>query len=286
MAGGIEYGLNVIETYAANDYHGYILHGRNYGLGTDCAGLGLLFAASCEGVGTDGYPDCHSWDIADVLKARGCWQVLSFSEAAKQRGDILVRIDPTGGTGHVVIYLGSNTICEAAYDYDGRQGDSSGREIAVRGYYSYGYSKIVRYDPPEVPTVTIDKVDNGIYRLYNPTTRQHLFTSDHNEAQVLANSGNWNYEGAPFRYGTGGRVVRLYNPFSGGHMLTTNDTETVELALAGWVLEGIAFNEGATATTRLYNEKTSDHLFTTDTTEIDTCVANGWTNEGAGFSVN
>lgn len=280
---GIESGISTILTYAGDNAHGYELRQRNYDIGTDCAGLGRMYAAAVEGENLSLYPDMHSWDIADVLKARG-WQVINFSEGAKKRGDILARVDPKGGTGHVVIYLGNNRICEAANNYDGRRGDSSGREILERSYYSYGYKYIIR--PKEKVVVTIETVANGVYRLYNPNNGQHLFTSDHTEAEVLANSG-WKSEGVAFKFGSEDPVYRLYNPFEGQHMLTTDTKEGMTLAVGGWVVESIAFRTGtAKDIYRLYNDYNKDHMFTADTNERDSLIAAGWKNEGVAFKAN
>lgn len=281
---GIEDGLATIEAYAIDNTHGYTLRERDYDVGTDCAGLGRLYAAAVEGVSVSTYPDCHSWDIADVLKARG-WQVISFSESAKQRGDILARVDPKGGTGHVVVYEGGNQIVEAANDFDGKPGDSSGKEICKRSYYSYGYKYIVR-PPADAGKVRITAVANGVYRMYNKAAGLHLYTADHTEAETLANAG-WAFESVAYKSGSGAKVRRLYNPWNGTHMQTTNDTEGMDLACSGWVVEGVAYNAGtAKDLYRLYNPYTYDHVFTTDATERDSLVKAGWKDEGVAFKVN
>lgn len=283
---GIDAGLATIKAYADDDSHGYSLRERNYDVGTDCAGLGRLYAAAVEGVDVSTYPDCHSWDIADVLGARG-WQVLAFDYGKAQRGDVFSRVDPTGGTGHVVVYAGDGQIIEAANDFDGRRGDSSGKEICRRAYYAYGYKYMIR--PPRVeekPKVSIETVANGVYRLYNASSGQHLFTADHTEAETLANAG-WTYEGVAFKAGTGDPVYRLYNPFGGSHMLTASAQEAVDLALAGYVIESVGFRQGtAHDAYRMYNPNDGDHMFTVDATERDTLVKSGWTDEGVGFKVD
>ena len=283
---GIEAGISAILAYAADNAHGYELRERDYDIGTDCAGLGRYYAAAVEGVNVGSMPDMHSWDIASKLQARG-WQVLSFSEQAKRRGDILVRVDPKGGTGHVVVYLGDNRICGAEGDWDGRAGDGSGTEICERGYYSYGYSKIVRWPGEMAPErVTIETVTNGVYRLYNPNSGQHLFTADHSEAESLANSG-WSFEGVPFRSGSGEPVWRLYNKFSGAHMLTADGTEGMDMAVAGWQVESEAFAQGSSRDCyRLYNKNNGDHVFTVDETERESLRKAGWSDEGAAFRVD
>lgn len=281
---GVEGGIATVLTYADDNRHGYELRERDYDIGTDCAGLGRLYAAAVEGVSVEGYPDMHSWNIAERLSQRG-WSVLSFSEQAKRRGDILVRVDPKGGTGHVVVYLGDGRIVGAEGDWDGRAGDSSGREICERSYYQYGYDYIVR--PPEgAGKVSIDKVTNGVYRLYNPNSGQHHLTASHSEAESLASIG-WNYEGVAFKSGNGDPVYRLYNPFGGQHMLTASAEEGMSLAIAGWVVESVAFRAGSkTDVRRLYNPNNGDHLYTTSTEERDSLVKAGWADEGVAFKAN
>lgn len=280
---GVEGGIATILTYADDNRHGYELRERDYDIGTDCAGLGRLYAAAVEGVSVEGYPDMHSWDIADKLRARG-WQVIDFSEGAKRRGDVLARVDPSGGTGHVVIYLGGGRIVGAEGDWDGRAGDSSGREICERSYYSYGYKYIVR--PPEEASVSIKEEKGAVYRLYNPNDGQHHLTASHGEAETLASVG-WDYEGIAFKAGGGDPVYRLYNPFGGQHMLTASAAEGMSLAIAGWVVESVAFKAGGDKDVhRVYNPNNGDHLFTTSAGERDSLVRAGWDDEGVAFKAN
>lgn len=281
---GIESGISTALTYADDNTHGYELRERDYDIGTDCAGLGRLYAAAVEGVSVASYPDMHSWDIADKLRVRG-WQVIDFSEGAKQRGDILVRVDPKGGTGHVVIYLGDGRIVGAEGDWDGKRGDSSGREICERSYYSYGYKYIVRL-PEGAGKVSIEKVDNAVYRLYNPNAGQHLFTAGHSEAESLASIG-WEYEGVAFNTGNSYPIYRLYNPFGGAHMFTASSYEGMNLAVSGWVVECIAFYAGGSVPVyRVYNPGNGDHVFTTSDKECDNLLSVGWADEGIAFTAN
>lgn len=281
---GVEAGVATALAYAADDSHGYELRSRDYDFGTDCAGLGRLYAAAVEGVAVTSLPDMHSWDIADKLAARG-WQKLAFSEGKKRRGDVLVRVDPTGGTGHVVVYLGDGRIVGAEGDWDGRRGDSSGREVTERSYYSYGYKWIVR--PPEGAKVSIKEVDHGVYRLYNPNNGRHHWTAGHAEAEQLAGIG-WGYEGADVRSADDGeQVYRLYNPWTGEHLPTASATEAVELACDGWVVEGRAWVAPLDGTTvrRLRNPyaEGGDHMLVTSHAEADALIAAGWLDEGTAF---
>lgn len=282
---GIEDGIATVVKYADNDYYGYTLMSGNhysYDPGTDCAGLARMYAAAVEGVGFNNYPDFGTWNERQVLTARG-WKAIPFSRSKMKRGDILLRA-LGDSSGHTVIYLGNGLIVGAEGNWDGRRGDSSGREICVRSYYDYSYNYILRPPTkPEVHKVNIKEVDHGIYRMYNPNDGQHHLTASHSEAETLASVG-WDYEGVAFRSGSGDKVYRLYNPFGGQHILTASAEEGMGLAIAGWVVEAVAFRAGGDKDVyRVYNPNNGDHLFTTSTVERDSLVRAGWQSEGVAF---
>ena len=278
----VESAINEVLAYARDDSHGYQLRSRDLDYGLDCAGLMMLYASLVEGVPFARYPNFHTWTERSVLISRG-WTCLPFSEGEKRRGDILLREDPSGGTGHTVLYLGDGTIVGAEGDWDGRPGDSSGQEIVRRSYYAYSYDWILRMEVPEVEV--IKEVKNGVYRLYNPNDGLHHYTDSIDEVNVLVGLG-WVYEGAPIST-KGGTVQQyaLYCPFNGAHLVTSDEHEVVTLACTGWVLEGYAFKTPKKGTKfyRLYNPNNGDHIYTSDTKEIDTAITAGWVEEGLAF---
>lgn len=169
---GIEEGISTVLAYAADDSHGYVLQGRSYDYGTDCAGLVRLYAATVEGVDVADYPDFHTWNEASVLTARG-WTDMTFDYGSAKRGDVFLRA-LGDSTGHTVVYLGGGRIVGAEGDWDGRAGDSSGTEVCERSYYAYSYNHILR--PPEVAQgeeddeVTdsdITKIAHAVWNYYN-----------------------------------------------------------------------------------------------------------------------
>lgn len=287
----IERGIQTILTYARDDSKGYELFSGNhytYEPGTDCAGLVRMYAASAEGVALASYPDFGTWNERRALTSRG-WAAIVFSRSKMKRGDVLLRAKGDS-TGHTVVYTGNNTIIGAEGNWDGRRGDSSGAEICVRSYYDFDYDYILRppADKPieevEVPKVNIEKVDHGVYRLYNPNDEagNHLYTVDHSEAEYLANHG-WTYEGADIKYADSGvQLYRLYNPFSGEHMYV-RDHEAAELGVKGWVIEGYAWvaPETGRAVYRLYNGVI--HHWTTSEAECASLKESGWADEGIAF---
>lgn len=141
------------------------------------------------------------------------------------------------------------------------------------------------------------------YRLYSPSTYEHLYTTDVNEYNVLQSCCGWVAEGAIYRVfrgaGSYGGVAavpyyRLYNPYSYQHHWTTDLNEYTVLPTFGWVQEGTdgyILPSQATGTLPLYrlylNANGGLHLWTTDANEMNYLVANnGWVYEGiAGYVV-
>ena len=134
---------------------------------------------------------------------------------------------------------------------------------------------------------------NGIqvmYRLYNPNTGEHFYTSSTNERDVNASLG-WIPEGvgwvAPSTSDT--PVYRLYNPYTGDHHYTTSTNERDALAAIGWNAEGIGwYSGGNVAVYRQFNpyETVGTHNYTTSLEEDRVLASLGWHSEGiAWYSV-
>lgn len=284
---GIEAGISTISRYARNNSHGYELQCRDYSIGTDCAGLVRMYCAAVEGVELSSYPNFHTWDELSTLSARG-WVAIRFSAAKMRRGDVLLRAKGDS-TGHTVVYVGGWRIIGAEGNWDGKRGDSSGREVCERSYYDFDYDWILR--PPardagaggaeteEAPKVTIEAVKDGVYRLYNPYANRHHFTTSLAEAEALVAEG-WSFEGVKFRQGDGHQVHRLYNPHDGGHVFTAGVYEVGALVIAGWDYEGVGFLAGDSRELhRLYDARSGDHVLCL-ADEAEALAAQGWTDEG------
>ncbi len=145
------------------------------------------------------------------------------------------------------------------------------------------------------PTNTLSENLVQVYRLYNPISSEHLWTTSSEEYQVLP-SYNWNQENVGWRCPTksDAGVYRLYNPGLGTHHYTSNKGEADELvAIHGWNYD----NEGqaifysapqseanAKPVYRMYNAGLSQHHYTLDKGEYDILCANyGWSAEGIDF---
>lgn len=144
-----------------------------------------------------------------------------------------------------------------------------------------------------------------VYRVYDSSTGEHLYTADLSEKDGLVKSG-WKDEGVAWTTPTKSTkpVYRLFNPNNGGdHFYTVDKNEVDSLVADGWHNEGIAFyalpgavNNDPTNGKRVYGyaverSLNSEHsgagtrLFTTSPNETNTIVWWGWTFEGVAWYV-
>ena len=128
-----------------------------------------------------------------------------------------------------------------------------------------------------------------MYRLYNPNSGEHFYTSSIEERNVLIDAG-WNYEGvgwiAPATSST--PVYRLYNPYAGEHHYTTSVDERNNLISVGWNDEGIGWYSDENCSIPLYrqynpNEYANNHNYTTSQEENNYLISIGWRGEGVGW---
>ena len=127
----------------------------------------------------------------------------------------------------------------------------------------------------------------GMYRLYNPNSGEHFYTSNKAERNHLANIG-WKYEGGAWLApSTGDPVYRLYNPNSGDHHYTTNPEEKKMLVNVGWRYESIGwYSGGSLPVYRVYNpnaKKAGSHHYTLNKSEANQLVRAGWRDENIGW---
>jgi ribosomal protein L35AE/L33A len=147
---------------------------------------------------------------------------------------------------------------------------------------------ITNDDPANTATVVTQ------YRLYHDGTKEHLYTTDFNEYNVLGTRG-WVKEGVAYKMLTSGiyngvatvPLFRLYHPGILQHMWTTDSNEGVVLGgTAAWSYEstiGYMLPVQVAGTVPLYRLALASpaiHLWTTDKNEYDTLATFGWTQEG------
>ena len=145
-------------------------------------------------------------------------------------------------------------------------------------------------EPDDVESGTDDFYAlHAMYRLYNPYTHEHLFTTDAAEKDNLVSLG-WNFEnvtGKVYMHGEKGGVYRLYNPSTGEHHYTTKEDEVQACVKAGWRNEGVKFfsvldaDKQVVGMVSMYNpyEKKFYHHYTSDADEIAKMVKDGWRKE-------
>lgn len=124
-----------------------------------------------------------------------------------------------------------------------------------------------------------------MYRLYNPNSGEHFYTSSSTERDNLKSLG-WHYEGEGWKApSSGDPVYRLYNPNAGEHHYTTSASERDNLVNAGWNYEGIGWYSDTAKTVPLYrlynpNEYANNHHYTKSASEKDYLISLGWKYEG------
>lgn len=81
-----------------------------------------------------------------------------------------------------------------------------------------------------------------VYRLYDPTSGDHILTMAAKEKELLVAAG-WNDEGILTHSDPARRypVYRLFNPNSGEHFYAARESEVHLLEDSGWINEGISF---------------------------------------------
>ena len=141
-----------------------------------------------------------------------------------------------------------------------------------------------------------DEYNAGItmYRLYNPNSGEHFYTSNLKEIETIVAAG-WKNEGYAWTalVESDEPVYRLYNPNAGDHHYTVDSEERQNLIDVGWKDEGIGWYsysyymrhrkpELGVALHRLYNPNAvaGSHHYTISASEKDNLVTVGWKYEG------
>jgi len=138
-----------------------------------------------------------------------------------------------------------------------------------------------------VPELAGAQARTSLYRLLQPVTGDHLYTTSAAERDAAVRSGFRDEHIAAFvRSGRAPDTVPLYRLFNGiDHFYTTSRAERDLARTFGYRPEGIAawvysrdFTGGVTPLFRLFNG--TDHFYTIFGTERDAAVAGGYRSEG------
>ncbi len=138
-----------------------------------------------------------------------------------------------------------------------------------------------------LPVYANDGID--MYRIYNPNSGEHFYTSSTSEKNHLVSLG-WKYEGIGWNAPKTSNypVYRLYNGNGGEHHYTMSASEKNMLVNVGWSYEGIGWysadpnNSNSIPLLREYNPNAfaNNHNYTTSKAEHDWLVSLGWKDEG------
>ena len=159
-------------------------------------------------------------------------------------------------------------------------------------WYATNYSRPVFYiiKPDGSSSSATASYDyNEMFRLYNPNSGEHFYTSSAPEKDNLVSVG-WKYEGVAWNAPkiSNVPVYRLYNPNAGDHHYTISAAEKDNLVKAGWRYEGIGWYSNdakGVPLYRLYNPNAiaGSHHYTTSAAERDNLVKAGWKDEGTAW---
>lgn len=142
-------------------------------------------------------------------------------------------------------------------------------------------------DAPEEPDAPAAQPQT-MYRLYNPNSGEHFYTSSDVERSAVVAAG-WIDEGVGWTAPDDGiQVYRLYNPNAGEHHYTISVEERDMLVSVGWIWEeGGWFSDPDQAVPlyRAYNPNaySNNHHYTADPGEFQRLIYLGWVDEGVGW---
>ena len=140
---------------ANDDSHGYDQIGR-WGPDFDCSSL-VISSFEEAGVKVKEAGATYTGNMLSAFKRCGFEAIPYEKGMVLKKGDVLLNKKH-----HTVLYIGDGKIVQASINekggiYNGKDGDQTGKEIAVGNFYEYsrGWDYVLRYDKQEVITVTI-----------------------------------------------------------------------------------------------------------------------------------
>ena len=130
----------------------------------------------------------------------------------------------------------------------------------------------------------------ALFRLYNPRTGEHFYTTDIAERRLYIQNGGWIPEGIAGFFPAASTedtetFYRFLNPNTGEHHYAMDEREIEMITRAGWINEGVAFYSpkiSGDPIHRLYNPNavTGTHFYTISEGERDILISYGWRYEG------
>ena len=264
-----------------------------------------------------GYSVAKEGDIVLVTAANGNYVKKAYNNGVEittkdDEGNYYVKVKRGGGI-NITAEIGSTPATKTAsvpegqslvYNGEAQTGVEAGKGYTLSGTTSAtnagtykatatlddGYTWSDGTTAPKEITWTIssdpDIAKVSMFRLYNPNSGEHFYTSAQGEHDNLVSVG-WNDEGTgwitPETSNT--PVYRLYNANGGEHHYTMDASERDMLIEAGWNGEGVGWysdDAQGQALFREYNPNafSNNHNYTTDASEHGYLVSIGWNDEG------
>lgn len=173
--------MSKVETYVKNiiaiaddNSHGYSQLNR-WGLDYDCSSL-VITVVQNSGIPVKSCGATYTGNMYNAFIRCGFTDVSSkinfASGSGLKRGDVL--LNPSH---HTEIYIGNGKLCGAHSNYDGKTGDSSGREINYKAYYNYPWKYCLRYTKDEKESNTSSNSDNNTNNTNNTANNSTYKTS-------------------------------------------------------------------------------------------------------------
>ncbi|MEI3377527.1 MAG: glucosaminidase domain-containing protein [Coriobacteriales bacterium] len=160
-------------------------------------------------------------------------------------------------------------------------------KLMDQAYAHAGFDPTYNYVLPLYQGWTVpDTNTRGMFRMYNPNSGEHFYTSSIVERESLDSAG-WTYEGIGWNSPKKSKtpVYRLYNEIGGEHHYTLSAVERDALVEAGWNDEGIGWYSDDAKGVPLYrqynpNAYANNHNYTASKYEFDHNISLGWQDEG------
>lgn len=136
-----------IVTIANFDIHGYSMEARWGNPDYDCSSL-VISVIEESGIPVRSNGATYTGNMYDAFIKSGFKDVTA--KVNKETGDGLQVGDVLlNHVHHTEIYTSPGTVTGAHWDYDGKEGDSSGLEICSKPYYNYPWDCVLRYGEDE-----------------------------------------------------------------------------------------------------------------------------------------
>ena len=143
-ASKLQYAVNWAVGIANDNTHGYSQTNRNGNPDYDCSSLVI---SALRQAGIDVGNASYTGNMKSEFMAHGfTWIPISNISGTSDLkvGDVLFY--RSGSSGHTEMYIGNGKNVGAHSDYDGKKGDSSGREINTQNFSFWKWQGVLRYN--------------------------------------------------------------------------------------------------------------------------------------------